>query len=373
MNARVAWREVGIFLGLTFALTYLLDLFIWRTVGYRPVPALGILLQLQMLIPAFCAILLQSFCFKSSPIYFRQKLGRPRIIFYFFLFYAMFYAVVGVLAPFTSEQATIRLLSLATQVMTIGGLLLTVAVSIASRGAPLARAGLSWGRFRYYLLFGLLMVGIYGGMTGLNVLFGLGQAVDVKVFISAASGGRPTGMEGLSPAVILAFTGVQSVLLAPLIALLIAFGEEYGWRGYLQKELIKLGVVRGFLLLGVIWGIWHAPVIMMGHNYPGYPVLGVFLMTAYTIALAFIFGLAVLRSGSVWLAAFLHALNNQAYSFFTTLVYKPNDPVFSFGIGIYGLLVFAIIVALLLWRWPWWQALSPAASAQGAPNGPAGR
>jgi membrane protease YdiL (CAAX protease family) len=137
------------------------------------------------------------------------------------------------------------------------------------------------------------------------------------------------------------------------MALLIAFGEEYGWRGYLQGELVKMGRIRGILLVGIIWGLWHAPVILMGHNYPGYPVAGVFLMTVYTVLLGFVLGYAVLKTGSVWLAAYLHALNNQVYGYLSGIVYTPNDPVFAFGGGIYGLAALAVVVLLIL-RDPIW-------------------
>lgn len=68
-------------------------------------------------------------------------------------------------------------------------------------------------------------------------------------------------------ALILAFgfavTGV------PLSGLAVVFGEEYGWRGFLQDELVKLGKRHGVLLVGLIWGLWHLPVILSGiHTYP---------------------------------------------------------------------------------------------------------
>ena len=66
---------------------------------------------------------------------------------------------------------------------------------------------------------------------------------------------------GISSNIFLISAGLQTVLLAPILAIVIAFGEEYGWRGYLQTELFKFGRVRGVLLVGVIWGVWHWPLV----------------------------------------------------------------------------------------------------------------
>jgi membrane protease YdiL (CAAX protease family) len=230
-----------------------------------------------------------------------------------------------------------------------------IILRLLSGSKAFGNAGLSGGRVKYWILFGMALVLIYGLMAGLNVLFGLGQVVDARIVVSELAGGQPTGLEEMSNIAFVLVTGLQSVLLAPFVALLIAFGEEYGWRGYLQGELVKLGKVRGILLVGVIWGLWHAPVIAMGHNYPGYPLLGILLMTLYTIALAFFFGYAVLVSGSIWLAAWLHALNNQVIAFLNLMVVRVDDPVQSFGIGIYGLAVWALIVIgiLLIGRKIW--------------------
>ena len=83
-QSKVNWKRVGTFVGLTFGPSWLLDLILWLTVGYTS-PAAVTLLQLQMLLPAFSAILLGLFVFKDSPIYFRANQERPRWFFYFFL------------------------------------------------------------------------------------------------------------------------------------------------------------------------------------------------------------------------------------------------------------------------------------------------
>jgi membrane protease YdiL (CAAX protease family) len=340
------WKQLLIFIGITFGLTYLLDLGLYLSVGYGSNLGTGMLLQVQMLIPATAAIALQLFLFKNSPIYRLRE--RPRWFFYFYLAYALFYAALAVSVVLISNTVYQTIASTVAQVLNIGGLLFLVILRLVSGKEAFARAGLGGGKVWQYLLFGLLFVAIYSLMLALNVLFGLGQAVDAKEFIRQAAGGQATALEAMPGWALLLLSGFQSVILAPFLALLIAFGEEYGWRGYLQGELVKIGKVRGILLVGVIWGLWHTPVILMGHNYPGYPLLGSFLMILYCIALAFLLGFAVLRSGSVWLAAFLHALNNQVWSFFVLMIYTPGDPVFSFGVGIYGLLLLAAVVAVLL-------------------------
>lgn len=342
----VKWRQVAIFLGITFGLTYALNLLLDQTQSYGQNTATGLVLQVQMLIPATVAIALQLFLFKGSRIYALQE--RPRWFFYFYLVYAAVYAILALSVLFVPDRTYQTVASVLVQALNIGGLVFLIVLRLLSGKEAFGRAGLSGGKPKYWLLFGAVLVLIYVAMAGLNALFGLGQAVDARLVLKELAGGQTTGMEGLSSTAFVLVTGLQSVLLAPFLALLIAFGEEYGWRGYLQTELIKLGKVRGILLVGVIWGLWHAPVIAMGHNYPGDPVLGILLMTLYTIALAFFFGSAVLVSGSIWLAAWLHALNNQVIAFLNLMVVRVDDPVLSFGIGIYGLVVWAVIVAAML-------------------------
>jgi membrane protease YdiL (CAAX protease family) len=321
------------------------------------------LLQVQMLIPATVAIGLQCFAFRDSHIYHLQD--RPRWFFYFYLAYAAVFAAIAVSAVLLNHPTYATIAAAVTQIMTLAGLVFIVVLRFASGKEAFAQAGLSGGRLRYYFTFGFLLLAVYAAMTGLNVLFQLGEPVDAQSALTQLSGGQATGMDQVPTPLLVLATGLQAVILAPIVALPIAFGEEYGWRGYLQGELIRLGRVKGVLLVGIIWGFWHTPVILMGHNYPGQPVLGTALMTLYTIALSFFFGLAVLKSGSVWLAAFLHGLNNQVLSFLVLMVYRPDDAALSFGIGLYGLVVWALVVAaiLILGRTVWFPPAQPAPRA----------
>ena len=91
------------------------------------------------------------------------------------------------------------------------------------------------------------------------------------------------------------------------------FGEELGWRGLLQKEFEPLGFWKASLLIGVIWGIWHAPIILQGYNYPQHPQIGVLLMIIFTTLFAPLIGYARVKSKSVIAAAIMHgSLNGTA-------------------------------------------------------------
>ncbi len=131
---------------------------------------------------------------------------------------------------------------------------------------------------------------------------------------------------------ILAFT------LALLFNMLFTFGEEFGWRGYLLPRLAPLGGVPAALITGVIWGLWHAPlIVLVGYNYPGHPWLGVGMMVVFTIALSLIFAWLRFRSGSVWPSTLAHAaINGQAG--FAIIFLSHADSLVAAPIGIIGLI-----------------------------------
>jgi membrane protease YdiL (CAAX protease family) len=341
----VNWKQVGAFLALTFSLTWLLDLVLFLNGGLKN-PNTGLMLQLQMLLPAFSALLLGTFFFKNSPIYFRGSLGPGRWFIYFYFSLTVLYAggaAASLLLPGAGQTLSLVLL-----IPSVIGLILLLVLRWVGGKETYTRLGMGGGSAKIWLLYGLGLALYYGVQTLLNYLFGLGKVVDLMALApQLAASGMPAWVLTLSAA-------FNAVVIGPFLGLIITFGEEYGWRGYLQSELNHLGRVRGVLLLGVIWGIWHWPVIWMGYNYPGQPVWGSLLMTAFTIELAFFLAYAVYKSKGVWTAAYLHALNNQVFSFFCVAVVAPSSVIFSFGLGLPGLALGALVVLLIL-RDPLWR------------------
>ncbi|MFG6355352.1 MAG: CPBP family intramembrane metalloprotease [Acetatifactor sp.] len=108
------------------------------------------------------------------------------------------------------------------------------------------------------------------------------------------------------------------------VGLLIYFGEEWGWRGYLFPRLKELtGTVPALLLTGTVWGLWHLPELLRGMNFgtdlPGYPVSNVLLMCVYCILTGTFLTWLTDRSGSIWPATLAHMLQDHAAGVLTVL------------------------------------------------------
>ena len=92
---------------------------------------------------------------------------------------------------------------------------------------------------------------------------------------------------------------------------LVLFGEEFGWRGYLQLRLFPHAPVLSAVGTGVIWAVWHYPMTLRGFNYPDHPVIGSLLVFPVScIFMSIIFGWLRLQSGSIWCCSLAHSATN---------------------------------------------------------------
>jgi hypothetical protein len=204
------------------------------------------------------------------------------------------------------------------------------------------------GALRPYLTSALVVPACFIATYALTWLLGLGQPdwqlADFRALL-ASTGAETSTMP--SSALILPAVFLASLFLGPTINGIFGFGEEFGWRGYLLPKLMPLGKLRAYTIVGVIWGLWHAPLIVVGFNYPGYPLLGIVGMAVMTTAIGIYINELTVRNRSSILAGWIHgAFNGQAYGIWRILF--PNvNPLMGGFTGVIGATVWLI---LGLWK-----------------------
>lgn len=164
---------------------------------------------------------------------------------------------------------------------------------------------------------------------------------------------------------------IQAMVAGVTINAVIALGEELGWRGFLHHEL-ALGFWRKSAVIGVVWGVWHAPIVALGHNYPEHPAAGVGLMVAWTVLTAPVFTYVRERSGSVASAAILHGTLNAIGGLPLIATRGGNDLLTGFT-GFAGFVAVGAVLGLLYLhdRFVATERLMARGATQAAPSEPA--
>jgi hypothetical protein len=134
----------------------------------------------------------------------------------------------------------------------------------------------------------------------------------------------------------------------------VAFGDEYGWRGYLLPRLLPLGEIRASLILGVVWSLWHLPVLLAGVLYPGnnpWLILLIFTFSTTMVAFAYTW-LFVASSGSTVIATIFHGSTNWFANRLGNFMTIGNWLPIGLLMGIGWLLVVLVVYGLFK-RSPW--------------------
>lgn len=192
-------------------------------------------------------------------------------------------------------------------------------------------------------------------LLGMVVFFGVFPSYFDRDMIGLTQlAGTQTQGVSLSPKMILLVSLLQALLLAPVLNSFFTFGEEFGWRAYLLPKLLPLGEKKVSILTGLVWGVWHAPIIAMGHNYGvdyhGYPWLGIIIMILFCVFFGVFMAWITLKEGSVWPAVVAHAVLNGVAGFPLMLtVGEPNPILGPFIVGaVAGIPVLLLGVLLLV-------------------------
>ena len=201
------------------------------------------------------------------------------------------------------------------------------------------------GTIRYYLI----------GWFGPMVLTLLGTLLYFAIYPSAftlASYHAAMEAEPIPPVLV-----VLLLLMTPLFNLVPCFGEEWGWRGYLLPKIARrMGFLPAVLLTGLIWGLWHAPIIVAGHNYgmqyPGYPWAGIAAMCVFCIVASALLSYITLKARSCWPAVLAHGAVNGTASVGVLFLADPMGYDHFLGpvpTGIIGAAFYIVAAVWIVW------------------------
>src|SRR6218665_283463 len=227
---------------------------------------------------------------------------------------------------------------------------------------PLKELGLDFKKTKWKNMLWIALVQLLLCVFSIGFIILFGNALHMEAFgfysfdpemlnqrfreISEAQGLSATPNIPIPPMALLIITIGSSILFGGFINGIFTFGEELGWRGFLYNETKKLGFWKSNLLIGTIWGLWHAPLILQGHNYPEHPVAGVFMMVPFCISLAFLLSWTRLKTNSVLAPALLHGMVNAGAGGIMLFAYGYNDLIGNIAgaAGVLGALLTLLVI-----------------------------
>lgn len=215
---------------------------------------------------------------------------------------------------------------------------------------PFSDIGLSFRFNRWWLLGWLVVMPLFAVLSvPLSALMpGASLTADSELLRQSLDAFEAQGLPA-TPLAYLLITFLSALVAGITVNAVFAFGEEAAWRGFLYRCLGDMGFWKKSLLIGVIWGVWHFPLILMGHNYPDHPVAGVFFMIVFCTLLSPVMVFLRERSGSVVVPAVAHGMMNALAALPLLFVAGYNDLLCA-PTGVAGfilLLVFDAAVYLL--------------------------
>ncbi len=170
-----------------------------------------------------------------------------------------------------------------------------------------------------------LTVLISGLFPGVTLRYSADQLISMQSLSEEAAAQVREQMDAMPGWVMIVSTIFSGIVAGCTVNALFAFGEEYGWRNYMVSALRGVKFWKAALIIGFVWGIWHAPLILLGHNYPQHPVAGVPMMCVFCVLLGILELYLVLRTRSVIPAAMMHGTLNAIFGATLYLIQGGND------------------------------------------------
>ncbi len=195
---------------------------------------------------------------------------------------------------------------------------------------PLGELGFTLGPMEMYGKTYLVILGIFILNYGITWIFIATPDPSLRSFLDMAG---ITGPLPIPAWAIIAIFIFATMFVTPLFNMIPSLGEEIGWRGFLLPALEPLGRVRASVISGMIWALWHTPMILiLGFGYGDRIWPGVLLHFLLITSLGIWFGYAWFKTRSTVLAGFMHAtFNANAYGIWALLWVNPDKTMVGAG------------------------------------------
>lgn len=186
------------------------------------------------------------------------------------------------------------------------------------------------------------------GSWSLGLLLGVVE-LDPERSVAKALIVKATGEQPPMPMALLAVLQLLNLPFGLAITAIAAAGEEIGWRGWLLPRLLPLGDGWALILSGVIWGLWHAPAILLGLNYEQRNLFGIMMMVVGCVGAGVSIGWLRLASGSLLPCVLAHASLNS-FATYQSILFPPFDQRLVGPLAITGWVVVALLITLCAHR-----------------------
>jgi len=141
----------------------------------------------------------------------------------------------------------------------------------------------------------------------------VGLVAPIAVALASYAITRFTGLHRFATEVRPVRSRMKFLTILPAVAILTApfqFGEEFGWRGFFQAEILPSWPLLAALITGVVWALWHLPLHRAGFGTQHERLNGFAAFTLHSVLLSIFLGWIFLRTGDVWAVALAHMANN---------------------------------------------------------------
>ena len=275
--------RMALFLLVAFGLTYLMGIPLY--LGYRSGADVNVFPLAQMMYPAAGVML----------GYLITRRGDPNLPKGFFCVHLLITAVMVASALASVAVPQLPWLVISNLIVMAGSVVMLVALAL-TKHQKRAAYGIGWRK------------GSTGGVAAASLAFA--GLYLLRIFLPAfLTGTQDVYLEYLAtpaPYIMLVTVILNFFLCVPMF-----FGEEYGWRYYLQPVMQKkLGSRWGVLLLGVVWGLWHLPLNLFYYA-PDTPLESIAAQIGCCVCYGVVMAWGYMKTGNIWVAVIMHFINNN--------------------------------------------------------------